>query len=376
MPELKASDFADLAEEVESHREQLLERLSKLEWAADDDRATALVQDPEHGRRRAAVFLGALVAGLRGNWAEFDAVVGSRTADLLAAGVVSPEQLSRRALELTAEMVPIALSAPNSEKLVEALFATMQQLSSKIIGEHNRRLVDELRRVDDVKTMFLRVTTHELRAPLTALRGYASMLRAGDLGQLPAPAATAIEAMARAAQASLNLVDRLVEAARLEGGAETLTLERHRISDVVATAVEPLQEAVRLKRVDLVLDVADEWVEVDLDLVAIAVRNLLGNALKYASAGTIWVRARLENDQAVFEVEDQGPGIPDDEQALVFDRYYRSQRTRESGVEGTGLGLYIVSRIAELHGGKASVVSEPGEGATFRVRVPARPPGA
>jgi signal transduction histidine kinase len=145
---------------------------------------------------------------------------------------------------------------------------------------------------------------------------------------------------------------------------------------VVATAVEPLQEAVRLKEVVLELEVADEWVEVDLELIAIAVRNLLGNALKYASDGPIWVRARLEKDQAVFEVEDQGPGIPDAEQALVFDRYYRSQRTRESGVEGTGLGLYIVSRIAELHGGEAEVESEPGEGATFRVTVPARRPGA
>jgi signal transduction histidine kinase len=375
MPELEASDFARLAEEIQAHSEPLLQRLSKLEWATDDD-PTALVRDPEHGRRRAAVFLDALVTGLRGNWAPFDAVIGSRTADLLVAGVVTPEQLSQRALALTAEMIPIALGAADSGRLVEALFAIMQQLSSKIIGEHNRRLLDELRRTDDVKTMFLRVTTHELRAPLTTVRGYASMLRAGDLGQLPAPAATAVEAMARAAQASLSLVDRLVEAARLEGSAETLTRERHRLADIVAAAVEPLQEAVRLKGVDLVVEAADDWIEGDLELLAIAVRNLLGNSLKYGSAGTIWVRARLEGDLAVFEVEDEGPGIAKDEQRLVFDRYYRSHRTRESGVEGTGLGLYIVSRIAELHGGVASVESEPGEGATFRVSVPARHSGA
>jgi two-component system OmpR family sensor kinase len=168
----------------------------------------------------------------------------------------------------------------------------------------------------------------------------------------------------------------LVEAARLEGSAETLTRERHRLADIVAAAVEPLQEAVRLKGVDLVVEAADDWIEGDLELLAIAVRNLLGNSLKYGSAGTIWVRARLEGDLAVFEVEDEGPGIAKDEQRLVFDRYYRSHRTRESGVEGTGLGLYIVSRIAELHGGVASVESEPGEGATFRVSVPARHSGA
>jgi signal transduction histidine kinase len=371
MEELADSDFRRLADEVDAHRAELVEKLSAFEWAADDAQPARLVRDRAYGAPRAALFVDALVAGLRGDWGPFDSAIGGRTAELLAIGVVTPDQLSQRALALTRELVPFVLGAPSSERLVVALFATMQTLSSKIVAEHNRRLVDELRRVDDVKTMFLRVTTHELRAPLTTLRGYASMLRAGDLGDLAPAAASAVEAMARAAQASLNLVDRLVEAARLEGGAETLSRDRHRLSDVVAAAVEPLQEAARLKGIDLVVQAGDGWVDADLDFLAIAVRNLLGNAIKYSAGGKIWVRARVTGDQAVFEVEDRGPGIAADEQTLVFDRYYRSSRTRESGVEGTGLGLYIVSRIAELHGGTATVESEPDLGSTFRVSVPA-----
>jgi signal transduction histidine kinase len=370
MGDVGASDFARLADEIDGNRAEIVEGLSALEWAADEGQPARLVRDRKAVIPRVQLFVDAVVKGLRGNWGPFDSTIGARTAELLSAGIVTPEQLNQRALALTAVLLPFTLSAPDSERLIEALFATMQNLGSKIVAEHNHRLVDELRRMDDVKTMFLRVTTHELRAPLTTVRGYASMLRAGDLGELPPAVATAVEAMARAAQASLSLVDRLVEAARLEGGAETLTRGRHRLSDVVDAAVDPLREAARLKGVALVLEVGDGWVDADLDFLAIAIRNLLGNALKYGAGGPVTVRARGSDDQVVFEVEDHGPGIPAEEQPFVFDRYYRSRRTRESGVEGTGLGLYIVSRIAELHGGKATVESQPDEGSTFRVSVP------
>ena len=375
MGELGPTDFARLGDLIAAHRDEIVERLAAFEWAADERHPGALVRGKERVTPRAALFVDAIVSGLRGDWTPFDTTIGERTVELLATGVVTPDQLNQRALALTSQLIPFILSAPDAETPIRALFGTMQALSGRIVGEHNRRLVDELRRVDDVKTMFLRVTTHELRAPLTALRGYASMLRSGDLGDLPPAAATAVEAMARSAQASLNLVDRLVEAARLEGGAEALTRGRHRLAEVVTAAVEPLREAARLKGIELVLDVADGSVDGDLDFLAIAVRNLLGNALKYGTGGKIWIRARMAGEQAVFEVEDRGPGIPVEEQALIFHRYYRSRRTQESGVEGTGLGLYIVNRIAELHGGTATVESEPEAGSTFRFSVPVRRPG-
>jgi signal transduction histidine kinase len=112
---------------------------------------------------------------------------------------------------------------------------------------------------------------------------------------------------------------------------------------------------------------------VDAEEISIAIRNLLGNVLKYAAAGgVVKVSAWCRDGYAEIEVADHGPGIPAEELDRLFERYHRTQQGTDSGTVGSGLGLYIVRQIAELHGGEATVASSPGQGATFRLRLPVR----
>ena len=109
---------------------------------------------------------------------------------------------------------------------------------------------------------------------------------------------------------------------------------------------------------------------VDAQEITIAIRNLLQNALKYAAGGgVVRVSAWRRDGYAEIEVADRGPGIRAGELDRLFERYYRTQQERDSAA-GSGLGLYIVRRIAELHGGEVTVASSPGQGATFRIRLP------
>ena len=365
-----------LAAVIDANREAILAELTRLEWAADAQRPNILVTGEERVRPRAALFLDTLSAGLAsGDWDRFDALIGRPTTKLLVDGVVSAGDLNARALRVAGFLIPFVLEQPDPEEPLRALFATMQFLSSSILGEHNQLLLGESRRLDDLKTMFLRLTGHELRAPLGNIRGYASMLEAGDLGELPEPAAKAVAAIDAAAGSALGMIDRLVEVARLESGGEALQRRPQALAETVIGALGPLRDAAAAKGVRLEEDVRDAAVELDPDETQIALRNLVGNAIKYGAAGgRVAVRAWVEDGAAIFEVQDWGPGIPAAELERVFDRYYRSERSRSSSISGSGLGLYIARRIAELHGGSATATSEAGAGATFRLRLPA-PPG-
>lgn len=364
-----------LGEAIRARREQVLDRLCELEWAADRDDPRALVKGRDLVRPRAELFLDTLLEGLvGGDWSRFEGAIGSRTSQLLEEGVISGDDLNGRALRLATSLLPVVLAEPDPEPVLAALFDTMQKLSGRIVSRYNDSLLEESRRLDDLKTMILRMTGHELRAPLGTIRGYSSMLREGDFGEVPSAFASPIAAIDAAAASGLAMIDRLVEVARLESGGEALHRAPHRVDHVLELAVEPLAEAARKLGVRLNVDATAGEAMLDADEVAIAIRNLLGNALKYAArGGVVTVRAGVSQGVAWFEVEDRGPGIAEADRERVFDRYFRSERTRGEGISGSGLGLYIVRRIAELHGGSVAVSAARDGGALFRLELPAAP---
>jgi signal transduction histidine kinase len=369
---------ARLVRTIEAHRAEVIERLSRLEWAADPADPNALVGDPALVRPRVELFLETLLEGLAGgDWSRFEASIGARTVDLLASGVVSAAQLERRALTMTNGFIGLVVAEDDPEPMLAALFGAMQAVSSRIVGSYNERLLAESKQLDDLKTMFMRVTGHELRAPLGVIRGYASMLRDGDLGAVGPAQGEALAGISLSAASALSILDRLGEIARLESGSEAVQRAPARLAEVVEAAVEPLRGAARQKAVELHVEVRDAEASLDAEEVAIAIRNLVGNALKYASdGGHVTIRAYREGAGAVFEVADRGPGIPEAELDLVFDRYYRSTARAHETIPGSGLGLYIVRRIADLHDGEVSVQNAPAGGALFQIRLPAEPKGS
>jgi signal transduction histidine kinase len=233
---------------------------------------------------------------------------------------------------------------------------------------------EELKEVDEAKTRFFANVSHELRTPLTLLLGPLETLLASEEDQ---ERRVVLESMSVNARRLLRQVDALLDVAKLESG--RLRLEPapgnlgHLLAELVAAAI-PHAEHLGLHLVTERLDEVPDSV-FDPHKVEIVAANLLSNALKFTPpGGTVTLRAEPGRDRIAFEVEDDGPGIPEDQLERIFERFHQVAGTPSRG--GTGLGLALARELARLHGGNVTVRSRPGAGSTFRVELPPQPAGS
>ncbi len=227
---------------------------------------------------------------------------------------------------------------------------------------------EERRRNEERLRQFVADASHELQTPLTSVRGYAELFRRGA-AQRPDDLATTMRRIEAEATRMGVLVDDLLLLARLDQGRpmddERLDLTAL-VSDLVADArvVEPDRPFAEESD-------GPVWVRGDDARLRQVVGNLLSNARAHTPAGApVTVRTLVRGGEAVIEVADRGPGLVPEHAARVFERFFRADPSRARTSGGSGLGLSIVSSIAEAHGGRAEVSSTPGDGATFRVVLP------
>lgn len=259
--------------------------------------------------------------------------------------IIAGGDLSRRVPEL---------AAPGTE--MGRLSITLNSMLAKIEGS-----VARLRR-------FVGDASHELRTPVTGIRGLAELYRQGAVTE-PADVAALIARIETEATRMGLLVEDLLLLARLDEE-RPLRLERLDLVPVVAEAIED-------QPVDLeLIGEAEPVVVGDEDRLRQVVTNLVTNALTHTPAGTpVTVRVGVEGDRAVLEVVDRGPGIADEHREKIFERFYRVDPARARDHErspstGAGLGLSIVAGIVAAHGGKVAILTTDGGGATFRVSFP------
>ena len=273
------------------------------------------------------------------------------------AGAIAAGDLSRR----------VEPAEPRTEvgRLGLALNAMLAQIQSAF--EARKASEDKLRR-------FVADASHELRTPLTSIRGYAEMFRRGA-SERPEDLATAMRRIEEESARMGVLVEDLLLLARLDQGRP---LERQPV-DLAKVAADAVQDAravepdrpITLEGSEPAVVLGDE-----LRLRQVAA-NLLANARQHTPpTAAVHVDVRRENGSAVLQVADEGPGLFPEDAAKVFERFYRADPSRNRNQGGTGLGLSIVAAVAEAHGGRARVESEPGRGATFRVELPLAPSGA
>jgi two-component system phosphate regulon sensor histidine kinase PhoR len=237
--------------------------------------------------------------------------------------------------------------------------------------------ISDLRRLETIRRDFVANVSHELKTPLTAIRGMVeTLLEVGQDPRAALPPERQLRFLGRIAEQTGRLegmVADLMALARLEDqrtGADRQVLDLCAVAVKAAAALEP---AAQRRSIALRVDVPDDEVPVLGDAGALRrlVDNLLDNALKYTDdGGRVRLRLRSERGSAVLDVQDSGIGIPPEHRERVFERFYRvdAARTRERG--GSGLGLAIVKHVALRHGGAVAVDSQPGEGSTFTVRLP------
>ena len=237
-------------------------------------------------------------------------------------------------------------------------------------------VTERMAAIEGSKTQFLNLASHELRGPVTVIRGYVSMLESGLLGQLNERGRKAAGVMASKATEMNELIEEMIEAARLEDGALSLRLAECDLRDVVRSAADgaaPLLDASH--RIELDLSDRRVRVKVDQDRTRTIIGNLLSNAVKYSPAGgTVTCQVRARAGTARVSIVDEGLGIAPEGMQVLFTRFGRVITPDTEHLKGTGLGLFLGRQLARLQGGDITVVSTPGKGSTFTLHLPTLTP--
>ncbi len=232
------------------------------------------------------------------------------------------------------------------------------------------REVRALRELERQREDLLRAVSHDLRNPLSAVLGQAQLAERRLERAEPDEARRGLQSIIAAARRMDVMIQDLVDAARAEAGLIRLDRRAVRMRDFALGLRERLSPALDVDRIDV--EVPEDLPEVWADPARLEriLTNLWSNALKYSAPGTrVTVSARTEDGWVVTSVTDRGPGIPPEELARLFERYFRGAAGRERG-EGVGLGLYITRRLVEAHGGRIWVESQVGVGSTFSFSLP------
>jgi signal transduction histidine kinase len=247
------------------------------------------------------------------------------------------------------------------------------------LEERNRQLEwqrHELERAYRLKSEFLASMSHELRTPINALLGYTSLMRDRIYGELTPRQEEALGRMYAASQHLLELVNDVLDLAKIEAGKMPIHLEQVDLALLIREISLTIEPMVRGKKLDYRLDLDADLpaIETDRTKVKQILLNLLSNAVKFTSNGSVSLAARIAPDGAGVEiaVRDTGIGIRSDDMEKIFEdfRQVDQSSTREYG--GTGLGLSITRKLLHLLGGTVRVESCAGEGSTFTVRLPPR----
>jgi signal transduction histidine kinase/CheY-like chemotaxis protein len=258
-----------------------------------------------------------------------------------------------------------------SEKLEELV----QQRTAELAIQTGRA-----EEANQAKSQFLANMSHELRTPLTAIVGYSSVLADGIFGELNDKQREALLAVNRSSDHLKNLIDDVLNLARIESGKEHAEPNRVVLKDLLTQAYKlMLQTAVgkgiHLEPAEIGKELADISLWVDPKHIHQIVINLLSNAVKYTPrGGRVSVQTELVVDKIRISVHDTGVGIPPHKMAKLFERFERGEDTYSKSQEGTGIGLNLTKRLIELNGGRIGVESQEGKGSVFWVLMPIAAP--
>ena len=261
----------------------------------------------------------------------------------------------------------------NGERILNVRSTPLQGAGSETFGSlivFND--VTQLRRLEDMRRDFVANVSHELKTPLTAIKGFVETLHQGQAD--PEEARRFLGIIAKHVDRLNVIIQDLLMLSRIEDQAERAEIKREtvRLHDVFANAVQICRPAAEAKRIRIRVT-GDETITASVDPVLLeqAVVNLLDNAVKYSDPEReVEISGRAADREIRIRVRDQGVGIERRHLPRLFERFYRVDKARSRAVGGTGLGLAIVKHIAQAHGGHVSVESTVGEGSRFTIHLP------
>jgi two-component system phosphate regulon sensor histidine kinase PhoR len=235
--------------------------------------------------------------------------------------------------------------------------------------------VTRLRKLENIRRDFVSNVSHEIKTPITAIKGFIETLRDGAVNN-PDDAARFLGIIERHVDRLTAIIDDLLNLSKIEQESEKegILLVESRMRDILQNARQVCHVAIADKKIKMDTSCADSIIaSVDPTLLEQAIVNLLDNAVKYSDdRGTIRLRATREKDSVVIAVQDHGVGISKKHLPRLFERFYRVDKARSRQLGGTGLGLAIVKHIVQAHGGDITVDSTLGKGSIFSIRLPGK----
>lgn len=265
--------------------------------------------------------------------------------------------------------------ALDNARLFEKTWLAQQELEKKVI-ERTRELSDalsEVKKASKRKSDFISSVSHELRTPLTSVKGYASILLAGKLGNIPDEIRGRLDKINRHTDELVHLVNDLLDISRIESGRVSMKQEAHDLREIVEQALDLLSVQLKEKELELTVDIskAVNKICVDRSQIERVFINIVANAIKFTpKKGKISITAYKTAQGVEVDIKDTGSGIPREAQEAIFEEFYRVDNAINQEVKGTGLGLALVKHIIEAHKGKIWVRSKEKEGSTFSFTLP------
>ncbi|MGI6454769.1 MAG: sensor histidine kinase [bacterium] len=261
--------------------------------------------------------------------------------------------------------------------LTEDLESRVKQRTVELhlANQQLQRANEQLKQLDEMKTAFVSQASHDLRTPLTAIKGSLDNLTLGIAGELNEKQKKILARASRSVDRLTNLINDILDLSRIEQGRLKVEKSNIVLTPIIHSALNEAQSAADLKKISLTYhpnDTSDYPVYADPQKIERILSELIGNAIKYTpECGKIDIESRMNGEDVEIAIHDTGIGMNEEECVKVWERFYRTDRSQFMA-KGSGLGLSIVKELISLHNGSIHVQSEPDNGSTFTVRFPLR----
>jgi len=275
-------------------------------------------------------------------------------------------------MEIVANELAIAMQNALQFEEIQRFNITLQ----KKIDDATHKLQksnDKLKNLDIAKDEFIGMASHQLRTPLTSVKGYVSMVLEGDAGKITPQQADLLQAAFTSSQRMVYLIADLLNVSRLKTGKFVIETKQVYLPDVVEGEVIQLQETAKNRNLKLVYKKPKTFPDVMLDETKTrqVIMNFMDNAIYYTPAGgTIKVVLEHDKNSVTYKVIDNGIGVSKEEQAKLFTKFFRAGNARKARPDGTGLGLFMAKKVIVAQGGAILFETEHGKGSMFGFTFP------